>query len=356
MRVAQVGTSLFDWGGIERYGVYLAAGLQARGHEVEVLCPPASPLAQRVSVPVRPQALKGQFRFDRLVPLLREFRAGRYDVAHIHFSPDFVVPALAARYARVPLVLMTRHVALPWRASKVRRYLRLFDHIIPVSHAVERRLAESGVPPDRMTVAKAGCEPLVPKAPRGETRQNLGIGEDAFAVGVFGRLVKEKGVDVLLEAKDVPERVRYEVFGEGPLLETLRGRADGRATFHGYVPDVADAMAAMDVVVLPSVWEEAFAYAALEAMSLGKTIVASRIGGLPEVIVDGSTGLLFDAGSSDALAKCLTRLEGDAELCQTLALAALESHRSAYCLPHMAERIEAVYVAQLALRGQSRQR
>ena len=345
-----MGSSLFDWGGIERYVAYLSDGLVGRGHDVEVLCPPGCPLAERVNVPVRGFALHGQFRFDQLLPLLRVFRAGRYDVPHIHFSPDFVVPALAARCARVPLVLMTRHVALPWRAGKVRRYLRLFDHIIPASHAVERCLAESGVPAGRMTVAKAGCESLTPRASRSEARTALGIQGDAFAVGVFGRLVKEKGVDVLLGATAVPDRVRYEVFGEGPLAQTLRTIADRRTTFHGFVPDVADAMAAMDVVVLPSVWEEALGYAALEAMSLGKVVVASRIGGLPEIVVDGETGLLFEPGSSAELAACITRLAADPSLGARLGRAAKELHQDTYCVSHMAQRIEAVYVDQLALR------
>lgn len=356
MRVAQVGSSLYDWGGIERYVAHLSKGLVARGVAVEVLCPSVSPLAQRIEVPHVPLSMPGQFRFDRLPAALRAMRRGRYDVAHIHFSPDFVVPALAARYARVPLVLMTRHLALPWSPSKVGRYLALFDHIIPASDAVGRRLAESGVPGDRMTVAKAGCDPLEPTGTRADTRARLGIPEDAFAVGIFGRLAREKGVEVVLNAASVPERVRYEVFGEGPYLQELRSAASSRATFHGFVPDVADAMDAMDAVALPSVCEEAFAYAALEAMSLGKTIVASNIGGLPEVVVDGETGLLFEAGNSDAFARCVCRLEGDLELCRALGEGAQASHRSTYGLAHMAERIHAVYTDQLAHRGHGSQR
>ncbi|MCB8933461.1 MAG: glycosyltransferase family 4 protein [Fimbriimonadaceae bacterium] len=347
LKIAQVGSSLFDWGGIERYVAYLSQGLAARGHDVDVWCPAESPLAQRATVAVRPSALRGQFRFDRIGGFVRLFRKGRYDVAHIHFSPDFIVPALAARLQRVPLVVMTRHVALPWSPSKVRRYLRLFDHIIPVSDAVERRLHESGVPASRMTVAKAGCEPLRPKVGREAAREALGIAEGDFAAGVFGRLVKEKGVDVLLRAQSVPDHVRYEVFGEGPELDSLRREAGPRTTFRGFVPDVADAMNAMDAIVLPSVWEEAFPYAALEAMSLGRALVASRIGGLPEVVVDGETGLLFDPGSSPMLASCLTRLAGDADLVARLGAAGLASHRATYELGHMAERIERVYFANL---------
>lgn len=349
MKVAQVGSSLFDWGGIERYVAYLSQGLSDRGHQVKILAPAGSPLADRATVPLVGISLRGQFRFDRLGAFLRAFRGEAFDVAHVHFSPDFVVPAIAARLAKVPLIVMTRHVALPWSPGKVRRYLRLFDHIIPVSHAVERHLSASGVPADRMTVAKAGCSPLAPSQPRDDARRALGLATDDFAAGIFGRLVPEKGVDVLLAASGLaPEGVRIEIFGEGPQEAALRKASDPRTTFRGFVPDVADAMAAMDAVVIPSVWEEAFPYAALEAMSVGAPLVASRVGGLPEVVEEGVTGLLFEKGSAEGLARCLAELAGDRARAGRMGEAGRALHRAEYTLEKMAERIEAVFLDRLA--------
>lgn len=345
MRVLQVGSSLHDWGGIERYVAFLAEGLTSRGHEVTVVCPPGSPLDQRVQGSKHRLALKGKYRIDRLGPFLRAMRQGRWDVVHIHFSPDYIVPALAARLARVPLVVMTRHVAISWSAGKARQYRRLFDGFIAVSDAVRGKLVESGVPEERVRVAKAGVPGLVPKRWRESVRDEMGIEPGVFAVGFFGRLVADKGIGPLVEAARLvdPEKVQFQVFGDGPLSDKVQ-RAEGAIVGRGFVPDVADAMAAMDAVVIPSVWEEAFPYSALEAMSAGRPIVASDIGGLPELVEDGRTGLLVPPGDAASLAHACQALAQDANLAESMGLEARERHAREFKVEHMAERIESAYV------------
>lgn len=345
MKVLQVGSSLNDWGGIERYVVFLTEGLRERGHEVTVVCPPGSPLDERVPPPKALLALKGKYRLDRLGAFYRLMRSDQWDVFHIHFSPDYFVPALAARLARRSKVVMTRHVAIPWRPAKSRLYRRLFDGFIAVSDAVALRLVQSGIPGSRVCVAKAGVPGLVPRRSREEVRDELGIGGDVFAVGFFGRLVADKGIGTLLESGRLlgSERVQFQVFGDGPLSELVRS-ATGAVVARGFVPDVADAMAAMDAVAIPSVWEEAFPYSALEAMSLGKPIVASRIGGLPELVDDGVTGLLVPPGDASSLADACRRLAQDRAWSARMGLAAGARHAREFKVAHMAERIESAYV------------
>lgn len=347
MRVFQIGSSLYDWGGIERYVAYLSQGLRGRGHEVAVVCPPGSPLEMECGVRTIPIALRKQFGFWLYPRFLRLFRESRWDVVHIHFSPDFVIPAMAAKKAGQPLLAMTRHVALPWSPPKVKRYLSLFDHIIPVSEAVRGKLHESGVPDGKMTVAKAGAPALVPTNQPEEVRRELGIPEGAFAVGFFGRLVEDKGVQVLIEAmRRARSEVVAEVFGDGPYrpkLEAMARELAHRVRFRGFSTDVPNLMGAMDAVAIPSVWDEPFPYSALEAMSLGKPIVASDTGGLPELVEDGKTGLLFPKADSESLANRLNRLSGDRECAKAFGLNALQVHRANFTVEKMAERIEAVY-------------
>jgi glycosyltransferase involved in cell wall biosynthesis len=338
MRVLQVGSGLYDWGGIERYVFYLTDGLRARGHRVEATMPPGSPLSERIQNGQVLLESRGKHDFRALATYLKLFRQTRYDVVHVHFNPDFLAAGIAARLRKQPLTILTRHVALPWSRNKVRLYGSLFDHVIPVSDIVKKNLLASGFPESRMTVAKAGCPALeasLVDRPDG----------DLFRVGSFGRLVKEKGVDVLLEAaRQLPE-VEFHVYGSGPMEAKLKEAARPNVHMEGFRSDVADCMAGMDAVAIPSVWVEAFPYAALEAMSLGRPVVASRVGGLPEIVAEGVNGLLFEAGNAGELATSIRRLAADRSAAAQMGLAGQRLHKADYTVERMAERIEAVYQA-----------
>ncbi len=352
MKILHVGSSLDAWGGIERYVAYLSDGLVARGHQVTVTCARCCPLDTHLNVPTLPIQVRRKFDFPAFSQYLRHFKQVRYDVVHTHFSPDYLLPAMAARMRRQPLSIMTRHVAFPWSRQKVRLYTTLFDHIIPVSYAVQRHLEASGVSSDKMTVAKAGCPALEPTRSREDMRRQLGIADSVVAIGSFGRLVIEKGVDTLIGASaSMPENVSFEVFGDGPLASDLEGRArsaGARVKFHGYREDVPECIQAMEAVVVPSTCEEAFPYAVLEAMSVGRPVLASRVGGLPEIVEEGRTGLLFDKGDSAGLALLAIKVAGNPDLRGDMGLRAKHKHRDSYTVAQMAERIEAVYLAQQA--------
>jgi len=357
MKILQVGSSLESWGGIERYVAYLSDGLAGRGHEVVVSCPPSCPLDKNINVPSLPITVRRKFDFRAFRQYVRHFKAVRYDVVHIHFSPDFLLPAIAARITGQPLSIMTRHVVLPWTPTKVRLYSTLFDHFIPVSDAVQRQLIVSGVKKEMMTVAKAGCPPLEASLEHALVRKELGIEPDTVAMGYFGRLVIEKGVDTLILASNsLPDRISFEVFGNGPMSDELEARAkanNSRVRFHGFRTDIPDCLQAMDAVVIPSIWEEAFPYAALEAMSVGRPVIASRVGGMPEIVENGKTGFLFEKGDAAGLAEAASNLAAQPELMKRMGDSARASHRTDYTIERMAERIEAVYAA---VEGSSRKR
>lgn len=346
LNVLQVASSLRDWGGIERYVHYLSDGLTERGHKLSVTCPPDSPLFERLTVGKIPLVTKGKFNPAMLAKYLRLFRHRRFDIIHIHFSPDFIAPAYAAKMAKQGKVVMTRHLVLPWKPRKVRLYTRLFDHIIPVSDAVRRKLADSGVPDALMTVAKAGCPAMPTTIDRTAARLAFNIHEGSFAVGSFGRLVAEKGIDNLIKAaRSFPPNVTVEIFGDGPAAPQLQilAQNESNINFHGFVTNAAEAMAAMDCIAIPSVWEEAFPYAALEAMSAAKPIVASNLGGLPELVEEGKNGLLFESDDLTQMAEAVAELAGDPQRASKLGEEGRRIHANHYTIERMAERIEAVY-------------
>ena len=347
MKILQVGSSLESWGGIERYVSYLSEGLSSRGHEVVVSCAPCSPLDMHSAVSTLPIRVRRKFDFKAFRQYLQHFRENHYDVVHVHFSPDFLLPALAARITGQSRLVMTRHVVLPWSPAKIKLYSYLFDHFIPVSNAVERQLLASGMQPNKMTVAKAGCPPLIPVKSVKESRAELGLSDDVVALGYFGRLVVEKGVETLIAAcQSLPENIRFEVFGNGPLSSELEKQAaseNARVRFHGFREDVTDCIQAMNAVVIPSVWEEAFPYAALEAMSVGRPVLASRVGGMSEIVEDGKTGWLFEKGDVAGLSRAALAISNDLKKTEAMGEIAMEVHRHHYTVEKMAERIESVY-------------
>jgi glycosyltransferase involved in cell wall biosynthesis len=340
MKILQVGSGLHGWAGIERYVVYLSDGLRDRGHEVSVSVTPGTPFAEAVGDRAIAISVRNKFDLQALGAYTRLFRAQRFDIVHTHFNPDFLVVAYAAKLAKGPKLVMTRHVALPWAALKAKNFAMLYDRIIPVSEASQRKLLASGVPAGRMRVAKAGCPALIASA-----EVNLGAG---FNAGFFGRLAPEKGLRVLLGAAEIltnQSGMTLHIFGDGPLRSEVEAAASNGSNIrcHGFRTDIADCMSAVNAVVIPSVWEEAFPYSALEAMSVGRPIVASDIGGLPELVEPHSNGLLFAPGDAAGLAAALTTLASNPGLGIRLGGKGREIQRQEYTVPRMAERIEAVY-------------
>lgn len=347
MKVLQIGSSLYEWGGIERYVAYLAQGLIERGHDVSIACPPSSPLASRSPGSKLPVPLRFQFSYWLLPKFAKLLKSGKYDVVHVHFSPDFVIPLLAAKMAKVPRVVMTRHVALPWSKTKVRRYANKVNRIVCVSDAVFRALDQSGVPKEKLIVAKAGC-PASKSGPNAEaTRRDLTQEGTRFAVGYFGRLVSDKGVHFLVDAaKGLPDSILTHIFGDGPMRTELEGRAAGsEIRFHGFVPEIEDALAAVDTVVVPSVWAEAFPFSVLEAMSLGKPIIATRRGGLPEMVEHGVTGLIVEPENALELRKAIEDLVADPLSARAMGGTGKERHAENYTVEAFAKRIENVYAS-----------
>jgi glycosyltransferase involved in cell wall biosynthesis len=151
---------------------------------------------------------------------------------------------------------------------------------------------------------------------RAELRRRLGA-EDSFVLMAVAHLIKEKGIDVALRAlAELPPAVTLWVAGDGREADALRGLRDElglgeRVRFLGLQGDVAPYMQAADCLVCPSLWAEAAGLVNLEGLACGLPVIASRIGGIPEYVDDGETGLLFEPGDARRLAECVRRLHDD---------------------------------------------
>lgn len=269
-----------------------------------------------------------------------------FDLIHFHYRKDFILPAWATMMGTKAPRIMTRHVPSTWNVWKSSNYRRTFHHFISVSEAVRKDLIEtSRIPASMITTAHAGCPPITTEFKRTESNK--------FRVGYFGRLVNVKGVHVLVESsKQLPEGIEVLIYGSGPQEAELRLQAEGTCCrFMGQVEDVFEAMANVDVVVIPSLWLEAFPFSALEAMAVGKPIIATDSGGLPEQVRDGETGLLVVRGDAIALAEAIGSLCNEREKCKQMGNKAREIQRTEFTVEKFAERVESVYESVLAHRN-----
>lgn len=339
------------YGGVERQVLLLAAGLRAEGHGVLFAGPRESWLTRhcvREGVPCVHVPLRGlgdprsHFRLFRI--------AHRFDahILHGHTLRSAFYSAVAARLARRRSVC-TVHSLNTWKR------FGLNDRVIVVSQAVREFLLTKGIPANKIAVVYNG----VPQPPnsvfvgRTETRRRLGLEDHDVAIGMATRMVPHKGHDVLIGALErlAARFPHVHVFiagdASGPWSDRLRtqvatARLEGRVHFLGYQEDVFAILAAMDVLAAPS-GTEALPIAILEAFAVGLPVVASRVGGIPELVEHERTGLLCSPGDADDLAAKLERLITDVATREVLGANARQLQRENFSVEAMVQGTSAVY-------------
>jgi len=291
------------------------------------------------------------------------------DVLHTHDYKSNMLGGIAARRAQSAMAwVATVHLHTD-ATSRLQLYravdlflLRLADRVVTVSREQRRLLLRRGIERQRLVLVPnvIDAEALAPQAARGPAvRPRLGVPDAAPMIGVFGRLARQKGIDVLLEAAGRVRALRpdchFLVVGGGPLRAELEARAarlglGSSVRFLGYRTDVATLMAACDVIALPS-RAEGLPLALLEALALGRPVVAARVGGVPDVVRHERHGLLIQPGSATALAAAVLRLLDDPQLAARLAAAGRERVRRRHAPELAARRLASVYRAVVAERA-----
>lgn len=326
MRILELSTARI-WGGGEVHLRALCFGLLRRGHDVTVACEHDGPLCRILAddgltpVPLDKEEDPGA--------LARLAVAERIDLIHAHQSRGARL-AVGARYlAGRSRAIMTRHALGPVDEDLPRTGLA---RVIAVSEAVARDCLADGFPADRVTVVPNGVDParFRPGFPPA-SREQLGLPPKARTIVLVGRLIKDKGVLTALEAL-LPLIAQTELYllilGEGEKrvkMERLVRQAElaEKVLFLGRQADVRPFLALAETVVAPGP-REAFGLAILEAMAVGRPVVAVEAGGVPEVITDGVHGLLVPPDDGLGLAAAIYRLAGDPVLRRRLGEAARE--------------------------------
>ena len=258
----------------------------------------------------------------------------------------FAVPV--ARWYGAEVVLSSQRAHRALTPGVTRRLLgitdRMVDGIVVNSRAVARELAGEGVKEGLIRLAYNGVD--TEHFRRGGERASLPWAEAEVVIGIVCALRPEKGLETLVEAFERVRAkragVRLAIVGSGPMLGELQRRAGAGCHFEPAVKDVAPWLRAMDIFVLPSL-SEALSNSLMEAMACGCCAVASAVGGNPELVEEGRTGLLFPAGDAGALAERLERLVADAELRQRLAEGGAGLMRERFTRAMAARRMGEIY-------------
>jgi glycosyltransferase involved in cell wall biosynthesis len=292
--------------------------------------------------------------------ILGRARSERPAILHTHLVHADFHGLPAGRLARVPVLVSTKHGFNPFREGKAfavadRAVAALADVHVAISAGLARYLSErEGFDPASFEVVHYGIEagpepPPLPGAPR---------------LAVVGRLIPIKGHDVLLRAfaaaRGSHAGLTLEVAGEGPLEQELRATVERRGldddiAFLGRVAPAASVFERAQIVVVPS-FGEGFGMVALEAMERGRPVVASAVGGLPEIVDDGRTGIVVPAGDVDALAAAIVDLVHDPARAAAMGAAGRARALEEFSQERCTTRIEALYDAALAAAGDRRLR
>ena len=220
----------------------------------------------------------------------------------------------------------------------IARTLRLFhDNVtmyICLTEFQKRKLIVAGLPEDRIAVIPNMCSI--------QTKESSSEGD---YVGYVGRLSPEKGIDVLLQCAQILQSVRFRVAGEYVRGPDISRGAPSNIEFCGFLQgdDLNMFRRQMRIAVMPSLWYETFGLILAEASLYGKPVVASRLGAMAEIVDDGKTGLLFDSGNAEDLARKIRTLWDDPELCRQMGQAGKEKALREYSPEKYYDRLMAVY-------------
>ncbi len=300
--------------------------------------------------------------------ILRElsnyFRRTQVDVVHTHKYKDNILAALASIRHRVPYRVRTVHGApepfTGFQAFKMNAYGLLdgvanrwaVDRLLAVSFALREPLVE------RFGIDKVTCIHNAVDVDRirvttdlANLRKELGLDQHDFVIGTMGRLHPVKGLDVFLRAariiKDHGKRAKFIIAGDGPLRDQLQALAQQCGLAHevmflGHRSDGNNILGLMDLFVLPSL-SEGIPLVLLEAMALARPVVATAVGGIPEVVEHEISGLLVAAGNHEDLAKGCLAVMDNPTLAQELGPAGRRRVEEAFSADVMAENVANVY-------------
>lgn len=324
--IAYMATSAGDWGGASRSLFVLLKGLDRSRFEPLVLFPQKGPILKSIDeMGIRylvspPHHYKSYWQYlTDMVSTARMFRRERVGLLHINYAEFWRMAEVeGARLAGIPVLAHLRIVL-----EKPSPSFRRCTLAIANSNFTGRASKLGGVP----VAVMHNIVDLDRYDAAVDMRPDLGLGIDDMVVTFAGQVREHKGVDILIKAAaSIPDpRVRFLIVGDTrdkarfPDSYTPESIAadiahDPRIRYVGYRADIQNIYHSSDIIVMPSRWDEPFGLVNIEAGASRRPIVAAAVGGIPEIVVHGETGYLFERGNVEEFARCVNHLVADQAL------------------------------------------
>jgi glycosyltransferase involved in cell wall biosynthesis/peptidoglycan/xylan/chitin deacetylase (PgdA/CDA1 family) len=357
----------------------LTKGLMEKGHELFVACPSHGLLtdtleAEGAKVLVIPMGKT--YDLLAIARLYRALRKHKIDVVHSHGLLVNILSRVASYLARKTVSISTAHIPLNLKSGKQTQnifeklmvpYYLILDNVtsllnqkvLAVSHAVKRDLLEQGVNPKRVVVVQNGIDAnrLRPNDPKPELKPNGG----GPIVGTITRLSPQKDIPTFLEmarivVEEVPE-TKFIIVGDGEKRNELQSLAErsglgDHVRFLGYRKDALDILKGFDIFALSSLWE-GLPIVILEAMAMGKPVVATAVDGVVEVVQHGKTGLLTEPRRPDLLAGSVIELIKNPGRSEEMGERGRERVETYFSIDRVINTVEQIYLSQV-LKGKPR--
>jgi len=345
-----------DMGGQEKRVLAEAVGLTQKGHYVAIACRDHAKIkieAERLDIKTYILPFRRPYDVESIFRLTSIIRKERFDIVNTHSGIDSWIGGLSARLARVPVLVRTRHLNIPLKRTPLNFIHYLPDIYVTCGENMRMNLIKNcGFPQDRVISIPTGVDREFFEVERNkDVAEKYGLSKDSPVITNVGILRSVKGHEITLQAvksvvKAVPE-ARFLIVGDGPARQRLENLVDEfgireYVLFTGFVRGISEIYSFSDVAVLSS-WSEGLPQSLIQAMAAGVPVVATAVGGVPEVVIHEETGILVEAGDSEGLAEGIIKLLKDPELCKRLVERARQCVMDKYTMEHMIGKIEALY-------------
>jgi len=341
-----------NWGGGEAQVFGLLTYLVSRGHRNDLCAHPEGRLfaaTEGLKIGRFPLVVRNDLDLRAVPSIRRRIAEGKYDIVHLHTKRAHALSLWLSRGKPLPKYVVTRRMDYPERKNWYTRclYNRRVDGVVAISQNILDSLVHAGVERSKIRLIHSGIDPSRFLAP-GSVDGTL---QDGATVGCLAVLEERKGIEFLLDAagqlhsQGAP--LKWLVGGDGTLREKLeqKARALGLGdslSFLGFVAEPEEFLRRIDIFVMPSLFE-GLGVAALEAMAAGKPVVATRVGGLAESMLDGQTGFLVAPRDGGAIADAVAKLVSDPYRARRMGMQGRQRVLERFSLAQMATQNEAYY-------------